>query len=292
MRTFVAVVCMLVAAALAPLAVGASWLSLRADDTEAYVDSVAPLADDPTLRAELSEEVAEAAVASLESAVPVGLPDDVDRLARDASDMVVEGPAFPEFWRDANARAHRQFQAIVDEPAGAADGWVTVDLSPLVTQVVDELAGGGIPVEVLPEVSLPYPVARASDVERAAGPYRALDGAAPWLVGLWAALAALAVLAAHGWRGRLRAGGFAALGGALGAVVVMLLVGPVTDVVVDRVEPGRQGVVGLMVEAVGDDARSFAMTWLVVAGVLGVGLLAGSAWPARRAPAAAPAAAT
>jgi hypothetical protein len=268
---------------LVPVAITASWLSLHVDSREGYVDTVAPLADDPELRDALAEEVSAAAMSAIADVVPGAGA--FDQVIRTSTREVVENDAFPEFWRSANAKAHREFLAIVHERDEdvVADGWVYIDIGPLLDEVFDDL------VEVLPvRIELPsspvlVPVVRESDLEKGRGAYNALDFLSLWAPLLWLGLVALAVVAAPGVRGRLRTGAACAFGAAIGALLVMLLAGPATDGVVEQVDPEKQDLVRLIVEVVAASLDDAAMAVVIGGLVVGAGLLVGSLWPRRAA---------
>src|SRR5687768_13962313 len=59
-RAFLAGLLLVTACALAPLAVTAVWASTQVSDTDEYVSTVAPLADDPAVQEVLSAEVTDA----------------------------------------------------------------------------------------------------------------------------------------------------------------------------------------------------------------------------------------
>jgi hypothetical protein len=261
---------------LVPLGITATWLSHHVDSTPAYVDTVAPLADDPQLRDRLADEVADAAIATLQSKVPVGLPSTLDPMVRASTRTVVDSDGFPAFWRQANADAHRQFLAIVHEkhPDVVSDGWVIIDLGPLLDQVLADLVHQ-VPLlsQVdLPPSSLPVPVVRESRLQQARGAYLVLDALAFWLPLAWLGLVAIAVLAARGVRGRLRTAGAAGIGVAVGALLVLLLTGPATDAVVSQVGTQHRGLVRLVIDVVvaslDDTARAALAAGLVVGLVL------------------------
>lgn len=270
-----------------PLGVASTWLSLRVDSTEAYVDTVAPLADDEELRDRLSESLATAAIGTLQDNVPIALPDTLGEVVRASTREVVENDSFPEFWRQANAKAHREFLAIVheDEENVVADGWVFIDVGPLLDQVLRDAAKDlGIPNRLVPSAPLMLPVVPESKLEEVRGGYQVLEGLSFWVPLVWLALVVVAVAAAHGLRGRLRATAACALGAAIGAGLVLLLTAPTTDVVVDQVEPDKQELVRLVVEVVVSNLDGAALG-VVVAGLLvGVALLLGSLIPGRRRP--------
>jgi hypothetical protein len=274
---------------LVPIGITATWLSLRVDSTEAYVDTVAPLAEDPELRDALAEEVADAAIATLEENVPMGmLPGAVDRVVQRATKDIVDSDGFPEFWRQANADAHQEFLAIVHDEQDdvVADGYVIVDLRPLLDDVLSDVASEyGIPTNLLPSTPLPLPVIRESRLEQVRSAYQLLDGLSLWAPLLWAGLVVVAVVVAPGVRGRLRAGAACAIGVAIGGVVVTLFTSPVTDLVVDQIEPEKQDLARLVIEVVVDSLDSAALMVAVGGLVVGIVLFAVSLVLGRRAPA-------
>jgi hypothetical protein len=285
-RLALAAIAVLLATLLVPLGITSTWLSLRVDSTDAYVDTVAPLADDEELRDRLADEVATAAVSALQNNVPIGLPASLETAVRMSTEEVVESPGFPEFWRQANAKLHREFLAIVHEQDQQVDtdGWVVVDLQPLLDQVLTDFAAEfGIPARFVPSTPLLVPVLPESKLEEARGSYQLLDALALWVPLFWAGLVALAVLVAPGWRGRLRAGAACAVGVAIGGGSVLLLTGTATDVVVDQADRDNQDLARLVIEVVVstlDDAAGTAVVGGVVVAALLVG---GSLWPRRRA---------
>lgn len=276
-RSTLAGLAALLATVLVPLGITSTWLSLRVDTTPAYVDTVAPLAEDPDLREALAEEVADTTVAVLQERVPVGLPDTLRDDVRASTMRVVENEGFPEFWREANADMHRELLAIVHEEDDRvdADGFVVIDLGPLVDAViadfVEQVPGLDAVVDV-PEQTLPVPVMTESRLEEVRGLYLLLEGLALWVPLLWAALVALAVAVAPGLRGRLRTAAACAVGVAVGGGLVLLGTTPVTDLVVDQVEAERRDLARLVVDVVVDslaaNATGFAVTGLVVGAVL------------------------
>ncbi len=286
MRLGLAALAVVLATVLVPLGITSTWLSLRVDSTEAYVDTVAPLADDPELRDALADEVAGAAVAALTGNVPAALlPDSLDTAVRAATQRVVDNDGFPEFWRKANADAHREFLAIVhDRDKGVvADGYVFIDVGPLLDDVLADFVAelpGGSNID-LPPQSLLVPVVPESRLEQARGAYQALDFLAVWVPLGWAALVAFAVIVAHGVRGRLRTGAACAIGVAIGGALVLLLTQPVTDAVVEQVDAGKQDLARLVVEVVVSSLDSSALTAVIGGLVIGAGLLVGSFLPGR-----------
>ena len=280
MRSFAAFLLVVLATLVAPLAIATTWVTERVDDRQEYVDTVAPLADDPAVRTVMADAAAAAAVAALQQYVPVGLPSGVEKWARTAATEVVESPEFPKVWRDANRDLHGQVIDLLEDPDADTSGSLTVDAGPVVAQVLLVLEERGIPVGLLPAIPLQVPVVERAKVAEGGPAYRTTHRAAGWLPFAWAGLAGLAVLVATGWRGRVRTAGFALLGGALGAGLVMLAVEPLTDLAVDRADVESQAMVRIMLDAVLGSLSPYAKTFLLAAPV-GLVLVAGSLWPSR-----------
>ena len=146
MRTFSAFLLVVVATILAPLVIATTWVTARVDDRDQYVDTVAPLAEDPAVRTVMADSAASAAVAALQQYVPVQLPAAVGEWAQQAARTVVESPEFPRFWRDANADLHDDVIAILEDPDASPSGFLTVDASPIVALVLQELEARSIPI--------------------------------------------------------------------------------------------------------------------------------------------------
>ncbi|GAA1516141.1 hypothetical protein [Nocardioides humi] len=281
MRTLVAAAALLVATLVAPFAIAGTWLTARVDDRDEYVDTVAGLADDPTVRRVLADAAADGAIDALQEHIPVGLPEAVREWAGTAATAVVESPDFPSFWRSANADVHDQVLTILDDPRAPANGTVTIDASPLLAQVLLQLEDRGIPVGLLPDLSLPVPVVREAKVAEAGPSYRTAEGIARLLPVLWLGLVAVALLVARGWRGRVRAAGAGLLGVALAAVVLQLAAEPLASAAVDRVRLERRGLAGVLLDAVVGSLEPYARGFLLAAPI-GLVLLAVTLWPRRR----------
>ncbi|HWJ08361.1 MAG TPA: hypothetical protein VNS46_03235 [Nocardioides sp.] len=281
MRSFSAFFLVLLATLVAPLAISATWLTQRVDDRQEYVDTVAPLADDPAVRRVMADAAAAAAVDALQQYVPIGLPEAVSTWAEMAATEVVESPEFPTFWRTANRDLHGDVIALLEDPDADPAGSLTVDAGPLVAQVLLVLEDRGIPIALLPSIPLEVPVVERAKIVEAGPTYRLTHAAAGWLPFAWAALAVLAVLVAQGWRGRARTAGFVLLGGAVGAGLVMLAVEPLTDLAVDRADVDGQAMVRVMLDAVLGSLTPYARGFLLAAPV-GLLLVVASSWPRRQ----------
>ncbi|MGW6423850.1 hypothetical protein ACWF82_14325 [Nocardia sp. NPDC055053] len=155
-------------------AVVAGYLRAEVLDTDHYVETMAPLADDPVIQNAVADaltrtvmariDVESAASGLLESigdpesrgplvaALVRSLPSMVaarsEELVRDAATALVRSDAFPRLWNAANRQAHRALVAVltgVDSGLVQVDtgGVVTISLDQMLDEVGDELDSRG-----------------------------------------------------------------------------------------------------------------------------------------------------
>ncbi|TYL49698.1 hypothetical protein FXB39_12025 [Nocardioides sp. BGMRC 2183] len=282
MRGVCAAALVVVATLIAPIVIAADWAYQRTSDADTYVDTVAPLAEEPELRDQLADELGVAGAAAVRENSPVPLPDGIDELVATAADTVVQNPGFDEFWREANRELHREFMRLVrDGTDDDQDGWVRIDVSPLFEDVVDRLGDAGVPVSLLPEIQVEIPLVRESTLLEQRDRYLLLEDIARIGPVVLAALLLAAVALAPGVRGRLRTAGFAALGIALAAGLTMVASGPLSDRAAEEAKQGRSGLVRLITEVVLETLGPHARTIALIALAVGALLLLASYWPRR-----------
>ncbi|GAB2972953.1 serine/threonine-protein kinase [Nocardioides montaniterrae] len=222
-RPILSVVALLLATLLAPIVIVGMWTESKVAHTDAYVASVAPLAEDPALREQFGNALGASVAEMLAERSPVGSPPFAGDLIKAAAVAVVNEPGFPAFWRKANRDVHRQFLAVMHERPGDRTGLVFVDATPLLNDVFARLAQRGLQVQPLAGTPLRIPVATDARLEQGRTAYTWLNRVATLGPFLWLALVAGAVLLASGWRGRLRALAFGA--GALAVVALVIIAG-------------------------------------------------------------------
>jgi hypothetical protein len=158
-----------VTALLAPLAVTAVWLHERVLTTDGWVETVAPLADDPAVIDAVSQRVVNAIFekADVQNKIAGILPGPVDALGRTFTNSLhdfatkqtqrfLESDAFQSLWEDANRIAHQQVVAMFSGQGDALenhDGQVVLDLGTVADQVRERLVDRG--VGVLKRVHIP-----------------------------------------------------------------------------------------------------------------------------------------
>lgn len=173
-RTAAAVVLVVVGLLLAPVAVISAWARLELVDTDRFVATFAPLAEDPAVQAYIGDQVtaaieeqvdipaltsdlfdglqslnlpprAQDALGLLEGPATQGL----QALVSGVVDRVVESPAFADVWATALRVSHRQFVAAIQGDPDAAlsvggDGTLSVQLGPVIEAVKDRLEQQGV----------------------------------------------------------------------------------------------------------------------------------------------------
>jgi hypothetical protein len=237
------------ACVLAPLSVTAVWASTQVSDTDAYVETVAPLADDPAVQSAVAREVTAAIFANLDveelatdaltalsqqenvpprlaAALPAlagPIADGLEGFTRDQVRALVTTPAFAELWAEVNRVAHTQVVALLEgDPGGvvsAQGNTVTLNLAPVIDAVKQRLVDRGFDLAAnIPTVERSLVLVQSDAVASAQTGYRLLN-----TLGLWLPLIALALLAA----GVLLASDRrrALLRGALGVTGAMIVLG-------------------------------------------------------------------
>jgi hypothetical protein len=224
-RPPVVVLLVTVAVLMAPLSVVAIWARSEVGDTDRYVQTVAPLAQDPAVQQAIAtrvtdeifgyvpiEELTRDALGAVQSP---GLPPRVSAaltsLAQPLTGAlrgfvestiadVVRSDAFAQAWTDANRSAHDQLVAVLTgdgtETLGVDGDAVQIDLAAVVATVKAELVDAGFQAaERIPAVSVSFTVFQSADLQKAQEAFGLLDTAATWLpvLGMAAALGAVAL---------------------------------------------------------------------------------------------------
>jgi tetrahydromethanopterin S-methyltransferase subunit D len=198
-RSSVAALTGLVAALLLPVSLLSVWVHDVVSDTDTYVETVTPLADDEVVKAAAVTELQREAM-QLFGTTGAGLPA-VQQLVRAAVERVVESPAFRTAWIQANRVAHDQVVAVL-EGKGQANlddrGLVTIDLEPVFHAVAQNLADAGVPgADRIASLHASIAVMDADQLARARRAYRVLDALGLWLPVAWAVLVALTLVLAR-----------------------------------------------------------------------------------------------
>jgi hypothetical protein len=242
-------VLLVLACVLAPLSVTAVWAKTQVDDTDAYVETVAPLADDPAVQAAVANEVTTAIFTNLDVRalttealttvaqqpdVPPRVADALPALAVPISDglegftktqvaNLLASPQFARLWAEANRIAHTQVVKLLEGNQGGAvsaqGDTVTLNLGPIIEAVKTRLVQRGFGLAAnIPSVDRSFVLVQSDSVATAQGVYRLVN-----TLGFWLPIAALVFFAGGVALARDRRR--ALLRGALGVVAAMVVLG-------------------------------------------------------------------
>ncbi len=247
-RPFVSVLLILIGLLLAPVSVVATWLHDEVADTDRYVETVAPLADDPAVQAAIVEkvtneiftridveELTQQAVDALSarglspraaaalSALSQPLASGVRSFVEDQVARVVASDTFEQAWVAANREAHEQMVlALTGSSHGAVDlsgGAVTVKLAAVIETVKQHLLDSGFALASrIPTVQAEFVIMQSADLAKAQRAFRLLDTLG-WLL----PVASIGFLAAG--VGVARSRRRALVGASLGVVAALVLLG-------------------------------------------------------------------
>jgi len=211
------------ASLLLPLALSSAWLATVVTDTDAYVDTVGPLASDSDVQAAAVDALEGAAVSTVEEAAGASLDANTRNQVRAAVGLAVEAPEFETVWREANRIAHDEAVVILEDEGGqqvTEDGRVVVELGPVFDSVVQSLDEQGlVDAAAVPPVQASVPLVKTSDLDRAQTAYALLDAAGFWVPALWLVLVVLTLLVASE---RRRAAVWLAVGSIIGLLMLVL----------------------------------------------------------------------
>jgi hypothetical protein len=271
------------ASVLALASVIAVWSRNQLLDTDSYVATVAPLAKDPVIQADVAERLAVVIIdfADVENRVGALLPEQLNVVAENATTAfnefvreqtvnIVESEAFYVVWVESNRLGHRAITAVLtgDTPTEGIRAGV-IDLSPLVRQVVDALVGRGatfleeVPVE---EWDLSYELFDTSGIESMRGWVQLLDRSAFVLPALTLLVALACVFVGAS---RRRGVFFVAIGGCaagLGSVLAVRLVQrAIENASVNDADSIGARAGDILLRGLSDSGRTFAIASGVVA---------------------------
>jgi hypothetical protein len=188
------------AAVLLPLSLVSVWVHAVVSDTDRYVETVSPLADDDAVKAAAVVELEREA---LQLAATTGgpLPPGTDRLVHLVVQRVVDGPAFRTAWEQANRSAHEQLVAVLEDRSDARlddEGRVSIQLASVFGAVAQTLADRGlVDAGRAAEIDASFPVMDADQLAKARRASDALDALGFWLPLVWAALVLVTLLLAR-----------------------------------------------------------------------------------------------
>jgi hypothetical protein len=234
-------VLLVVAALLLPFAVVAFWGQRTLVDTQQYVDTVAPLAQDPTIRTAVGDVISTQlhAQVDLQQRVSDLLPEQAKPLAGPIASGVqsfidqqiqnfLASDAFSQLWVQVNTRAQQSLLAALQgEPSGAISiqgSQVVLDTGVIADQVKQRLVDRGLSVvanvPVPPQAQRQIVLLDSPQLAEVRSAYALAQPVAQWLIYVVAAMFVVAVLLA-----RRRARAVLVVGIVLSAAAVLLRLG-------------------------------------------------------------------
>lgn len=221
-RAFLGILLIVLGTVIAPLATVAGFAARQASETDVFVRTLAPLAEDPAVQSLIVDEAATAIDDALDTDALVDellssvIDDDsTPRLAnaadllgplladqarvaiRSALTAVVESDAFATVWEEALRLTHQQLVAVLEADADGAvsiddAGVVAIQLAPIIAQLKPQLVDAGFTLaDSIPEVDASITVAEVPRVAQARLAYSVLITTADVLA--WTAIVLIIV---------------------------------------------------------------------------------------------------
>ena len=226
-----AIALLIVAGLLLPTAVTAVWAERLVGNTDRYVQTVAPLAEDPEMQGAITDRVVDelnsyidvedlteqalGAIADLDRIPPeIGdrlttlsgpISSGIDSFVRDQVARIVATEEFATAWDEANRAAHERFVAVLtgegSETLAVEGGTVAVQLGPFIETVKQSLIDRGFGLASnIPVVDAQIVLVQSQELEDAQTAFQGLEVTA-WLLPLLVlALLVAAVLTAPSTR--------------------------------------------------------------------------------------------
>lgn len=211
-RQWTAVVLIAIGALLAPLGVVAHWAERTLTDTDRYLETVAPLADDPQVQQAIINRTVTAVMSNVdvsavttelqqflvEQGAPAQLTDriglldapltsGVQTLVTRVVTRVVESDQFSALWTQVNRTLHTQIVAILNNDPNTVvqlddEGNLSLQLGPIIDIVKTQLVDAGLGIaSAIPDLNPIVPVAQADGLTQLRTAYNILDTLGDWL---------------------------------------------------------------------------------------------------------------
>ncbi|MFD8823779.1 hypothetical protein ACFV1C_15620 [Streptomyces sp. NPDC059605] len=257
LSTALSVVLVVVLAVLVPVGALSAWVDLEIDDTDRYVEAVAPLASDPEVRETVSDLITDGAMKRIDAGP---LQSTVRDFLHQAVLSFTTTDAFRTAWNAANRTAHEAVTAALDGDTGEA---VTIDLAPVTAQIRQNLVDNGVPfADRIPVQHTDITLVSADRADQLRQSFRLLRAGGVLPAAGTLVLAVLAVAAA------LTAAAAAGLGFALGALALRAVLAVARDRVLSEVPDGEADGAAAVYDALTASLRT--TVWIVFAAGLAV----------------------
>jgi hypothetical protein len=210
-RTITATLLIVIGCLLAPLSVVSVWASNQVSDTDRYVATVSPLAEDPAIQAAITDQITAQIFSYVDvdqitsqtldvltrqglapqisaqlQALTSPLSSAIEGFTRTQVEKIVASPEFAKAWDEANRLAHDQLVALLEgDTSGAlvATGdAVSLNLRPFIAQAKQTLVDNGFGIaRNIPDVDKSFVLVKSDSIPKAQGAYRVLNTLGNWL---------------------------------------------------------------------------------------------------------------
>jgi hypothetical protein len=245
-RTIVAVLLIVVGCVLAPLAGVAVWARNQVTNTDRYVATVAPLAEDPAIQQAITDQITNQVFTYIDvqglttqavdaltqrGSLPPRVADQLQALATPIANgiqsftrtqvaKIVQSQAFADAWVQANRLAHDELvKALTGEGGGAVtveNDTVSLNLAAFIQTVKQQLVASGFTLaERIPQVNVSFVLFQSKDITRARSAFNLLNTLGNWLPVIALILLAIGVYVAKDHRRALIGAGLGVAGGML-----------------------------------------------------------------------------
>lgn len=232
-RSWSAGIVLVIASLLLPTAIVGHWATTQINNTNQFVESLAPLASNPEVQAVIvdklsaeidshlnidktTQDLVDGISTSLKFPEPLKktlnlisapIASGIQGLIRDTVSKVVASPAFQKAWTASLTLTHDELIAMLSNKPGAAvsvasDGTLSIQLKPLMAEVKKQLVAAHVPfAQAIPEINTSIAVAKIPQIVTARIAYQVGVGIGVWLPWIVAALFGAAILTAvRRWR--------------------------------------------------------------------------------------------
>ena len=221
-RLIISIALLVVTLVATPLFIVSIWVHTVITDTDRYVKTVAPLADDPAVQEYVAAQLSDAFEENVDvkAIVSERLPSTLQPLSGTitssvngfvaaAANRFTASPAFKTLWVDADRAAHRTISKVLTGDAKALDlsnGELTIDLGNVLRNFQQRLVDGGLDVASKVDLSNVHKQVVLADGDAVAKIEKARDAVGllqklVWLLGILAVAAAIASVAVAPKRG-------------------------------------------------------------------------------------------
>jgi hypothetical protein len=246
-RRIIAALLIILASLLAPFAVGALWAERTITEADTFVETLAPLADDPAVQQTVATEVSTAIIDAVDartrvtqalsqlngplaevrpdSAIAEAISSGINGAIESGVTSYTQSDRFGDGWLAISSLLQEQFVKVLNRDTSDAavtlqEGQIILDTKVAVEKVTTELAARGVPfVDSLEVPGREVVLADTPNLQTAASALRIFLPVASWL---WAVVLIMFVVGILLWRPRARGVLWTGIGLTIGGAVMLV----------------------------------------------------------------------